>query len=114
MIGFGAPFLIHDCLIAMNCVYLLSNLLTKPPRMRALVCSQGQERTCACLMYSDAFMTITMGGMDVDIRLIIKLRMFIKEECIMALCSMEKGGALMHKHFEMVMKGNCTRLPVLN
>ena len=71
-----------------------------PPRMRALVRSQGQVRTRACFKYSEAFVTMVVGGMDMDIRVLIKLRKFMKEECIVVLCSMERGGTLMHKHFK--------------
>ena len=83
-----------------------------PLIMHALVCSLEQERTRACLKYFEAFVAITMGGTEVDFRVIIKLRKFFKEECLVALCSLEKGGALSHKHFQMVAKGTCTRLPV--
>lgn len=85
-----------------------------PPRMRALVRSRGQEGTRACFKYSEAFVTMAVGGTDMDIRVIIKLRKFMKEECIVVLCSMERGGALTHKHFQVIVKGNGTRLPMLN
>jgi hypothetical protein len=31
---------------------------------------------------------------------------FIEEDCVAGLCSVDKGDALMHNHFQMVMKGN--------
>ena len=84
-----------------------------PLIMHALVRSLGQERTRVCLKSSEAFVAITMGGTEVDFRVIIKSRKFLKEKCIVGLCSLEKGGATSHKHFRMVAKGTCTRLPVL-
>lgn len=59
-------------------------------------------------------MIIAMGGMDVDIGLLVNLTKFIEDECIARLCSMGRGGALTHKHFQMVLKGNFTSLPMLN
>lgn len=39
----------------------------------------------------------------------------MNNECIAGVCSVEKGGgALTHKHFQMMMKGNFTSLAVLN
>ena len=56
-----------------------------------------------------------MGGKEVDIGLLVNLRKFIKEGCNMAgLCSLECGGAVMHKHFQMMVKGNFSILPLLN
>ena len=37
-------------------------------------------------------MTIVVGGMDVDIVLLVNLRRFIKDRCIAGLCSMKRGG----------------------
>lgn len=56
-------------------------------------------------------MTIVMGGTDIGIALLVKLRKFIKEEYIV-LC--REGGPLTHKHFQMVVDGNFTSLLVLN
>lgn len=41
---------------------------------------------------------------SVDKGLFVKLREFIEEECIAGLCSMKRGGALTHKHFQMVVR----------
>lgn len=49
-----------------------------------------------------------------DIRLLVTLKKFIWEQCIARLYLIEKGGASTHKHFQMVVKGNFTSLPVLN
>ena len=57
---------------------------------------------------------IAVGGTHVCIRLLVNLRKFIEGQCIVGFCSSERGGALMHKHFQMVMKGNFTSPPVLN
>jgi hypothetical protein len=82
--------------------------------MRAFVCSQVQERSCACLEYFEALVTIAMEGVDVDIRLLVKMKNFIEEQCAARMCLIERGGALMHMHFQMAMKGNFTSLRALN
>ena len=82
--------------------------------MQAFAHSQVQERTCTCFKYFEAFVTIAMGGLDSDIGLLVNLRRFIEEECIADLRSVERGGALTHKHFQMLVKGNFSSLPVLN
>lgn len=55
-----------------------------PPRMRALARAQAQERTRGCLKYFKS-MTNAVGGVDIDIRLIVNLRRFIEENCIAGL-----------------------------
>lgn len=79
--------------------------------MRAL--AQSQERTRTSSKKIEATMTIAMGGMDVDIALLVKLKWFIEEQCIAGLCSVKIRGALTHKHLQMVVKGNFVSLPVL-
>ena len=59
-------------------------------------------------------MTIVVGGMDIGIGLLVNLRKFIEEDCMVDLCSMGHCGALTHKHFQMVVKGNSSNLQVLN
>lgn len=59
-------------------------------------------------------MTIAVGKEDVDIALLVNLRKFIEEECVVGLCSMEHCVMVTHKHFQMVVKGNCSRLLVSN
>lgn len=54
-----------------------------------------------------------MGSVDIDVRL-ANLKKFIEENCIAGLCLVERGGALTHKHFQMVMNGNFSSLPVSN
>ena len=44
----------------------------------------------------------------------MKLKRFIEDQSIVGTCLIERGGALMHKHFQMVMKGKFTSLPALN
>lgn len=51
-----------------------------------------------------------MGGTDVDIGLLVNLRKFIEDECM---CSMGRGGALTHNHFQMFVNGNFISLPLL-
>lgn len=55
-----------------------------------------------------------MGGVDVDIVLLMNLRRLIEDHCIARLCFVERGGALTHKHFQMMVKGNFSSLLVLN
>lgn len=59
-------------------------LLAMPPRMRALARAQAQERTRGCLKYFES-VTYAVGGVDIDIRLIVNLRRFIEENCIAGL-----------------------------
>lgn len=73
-----------------------------------------QEITRASLKYYEALVMIAVGGTDVRIRLPVNLRKFIEGQCIVGLCFVERGGALMHKHFQMVMKGNFTSPLLLN
>ena len=46
-------------------------------------------------------MTIAVGGMDIDIRLLVNLRMFIKEEYMAGFVLFGVWWALTHKHFQM-------------
>jgi hypothetical protein len=57
-------------------------------RKKALAHSQDRERTCSSQKYFEASITIGMGGMDIDMVLLVKSRKFI-EECMGGLCSME-------------------------
>lgn len=45
---------------------------------------------------------------------LVSLGRFVEGHCIVGLCFVERGGALTHKHFQMVVKGNFTNLQVLN
>jgi hypothetical protein len=83
-------------------------------RMRALAHSQVQKLTRACLKYIEASGTIAVGGVDGDIALPMNLSHLIEDHCISQLCSVEKGGALTHKHFQMMVKGNLSSLLLLN
>lgn len=56
----------------------------------------------------EASITIAVGGVDIDVRLLVDLRKFIEENCIAGLCSVERGGAVMYKHFQWVVRGNFT------
>lgn len=51
-----------------------SNFSSMAFKMRALVCSQGQEQTRACLKYFEVSMTIAVGDTDIDLALLVKLR----------------------------------------
>jgi hypothetical protein len=75
------------------------------PCMCALAHTHGQERTHACLKYIEVSTTIAVGSMDVDIAVCM-------DECIVGLCSIERGWLLTPKHFQMVVKGNFTSLPI--
>ena len=62
--------------------------------MRALTYAEAQARTRGSLKYLEASATNAMGGMDIDITLVVRLRRFIEEHCIANSCSMERGGGL--------------------
>ena len=81
-------------------VAFVLHFVAMAPRMHALAQSQGQEQTQLSLKHFEAFVTIVVGGIDIDIDIAFL------EECMAGLCSMEWVGALTHKHFQMVMKGN--------
>lgn len=53
-------------------------------------------------------------GDQFEIGLIVKLRNFIEEECMVGLYYVEHNIALAHKHFQVVVKGNSSSLPMLN
>jgi hypothetical protein len=38
-------------------------------------------------------LTVAVGGMGIDIALLVRLREFMKEECMVGLCFVERGGA---------------------
>ena len=84
------------------------------PRILALARAQGQEQTRACLKYIEASVTIVMEGIHADIALLVNLKRFVEEHCIEGLCSMERGGALTHEHFQKMVKGDFASFPVLN
>ena len=54
------------------------------------IVSHATERTLACLKYIEASMTIAMGVVDIDVRLLENLRKFIKEDC-MHVCARWRG-----------------------
>lgn len=85
------------------------------PRVWALAHPQVQEQTHSSPKYFKASVTIAVGGMDVDVGFLVNLRRFIEEECMIGMCSVERGGVLTDKHVQMmVVKGNFSSLPVLN
>jgi len=47
----------------------------------------------------EASVTIVVGGMDIDIELLMKLRKFIGEECMAELYFVERDEALTHNVF---------------
>jgi hypothetical protein len=51
--------------------------------------------------------------MNINIALLVKLRKYICKG-MHGRCSMERGGALTHKHFQMIANGNFTSLQALN
>ena len=56
----------------------------------------GQERTCSSFKYFEESVVTVVGGIDINIALLVKLRKFIKEEYMAGLCSMEWIGASQH------------------
>lgn len=69
------------------------------PHMCALTRLQDEEQTRSLLKYFEASRRTAVGGIDIVIRLLVKLRNFFEEECMARLCCVERGGALTHKHF---------------
>lgn len=65
-------------------------------------------------IYIDVLVTMAMGGVDIDVRLLVYLRRFVKEDCIVGLCLVERGSALTQKHIQMVVRGGFYSLLVLN
>jgi hypothetical protein len=59
-------------------------------------------------------LVITVGGKDIDVSLLVNLRRFIEENCSVGLCLVERGGALTHKHFHMVVKEDFSSLLALD
>jgi hypothetical protein len=57
--------------------------------------------------------TVAVGGMGIDIALLVRLREFVEEECMVGLCFVERGGALTHEQFQMVVEGDFSSLSVL-
>jgi hypothetical protein len=46
------------------------------------IVSHARKQTLACLKYIEASMTIAMGAVDIDVRLLENLRKFIEEDCM--------------------------------
>ena len=59
---------------------------------------QGQQRVRANLNYFEVFVNIAIGGIDIDIPLILNT-MFIQDNFIVMLCFVESNGTLTHSHF---------------
>ena len=93
---------------------LVFGALKMPHRMRATTQAKGRECAHASLKYFEASVTIVVRGVDIDITLLVNLRRFIEDHCIVRSCAVERGGALTHKHFQMMLKGNFRNLLVLN
>ena len=83
----------------------------------------GSTHVCACaftrprdfsLKCFEVSVTIAVGGMKINVGLLFKLRKYIQEECMVGLCSIEQSGALTHDHFQLLVKGKFSSLPVLN
>jgi hypothetical protein len=68
------------------------NIAPKSPRKRAP--TQRKEM--------DVSVTIAVGSTDIPIDLLLKMEEFIEKECISGLCSIERGGALLRLHLQMV------------
>jgi hypothetical protein len=88
-------------------------------RTRAFACSQAYEWIHYSLKYFEASVTNILKSFcgwwhGYWLALLVNLRKFIEEECMAGLCSMERGGALTHKHFQMVMKGHFSSPPMFD
>lgn len=60
------------CLYIVGILYLL--IVKMHTRMRDLACSQGEEKTRTCLTCIEAFVTIAVGSVDIDVRLLVNLK----------------------------------------
>ena len=65
-------------------------VVAMPLRMRALAHLHAKERTHACLKYIKALVTIVVGGVDIDVGLLVNLKRFLEENCIASLCLVER------------------------
>ncbi len=61
-----------------------------------------------------ASMIVDVGRSDVDLRLLSKMKVFIKKECVVGLCTLERGGTFSHFHMQMVVKLHISSLKMLN
>lgn len=48
-------------------------------------------------IFLEAFVTIAMGGYDIDPTLLSKMKVFIRKECVVTFCALEGDG--IHSHF---------------
>jgi hypothetical protein len=62
----------------------------------------------------EAYVTIVVGWFDVNPSLLSKMEMFIKKECVVGLCALERGGTLSHLHMQVVIKLHISSLKMLN
>jgi len=58
------------------------------------------------LKYFKGLVAIAIGGVDIDIILMVNMKRIIEEHCL--------GGACTYKHFQVDVKDNCSNLLVLN
>ena len=56
-------------------------------------------------------MTITVGGVDINIKLLVNLRIFIEDHCFIGLCSTDRGGPLISL-IENIAKKNRSRFSI--
>ncbi|KAI5076075.1 hypothetical protein GOP47_0008140 [Adiantum capillus-veneris] len=54
--------------------------------------------------------TVSIGGSDIDVALFPRLKMFLEEEAIAGMCSIERGGTVFHLHFQMVVRVMATSI----
>lgn len=45
--------------------------------------------------------TVGVGGTNIDVSLLTKMDALLQSSCSVGVCSMERGGALSHLHFQM-------------
>lgn len=67
--------------------------------MQATSRALAQKHTRAFLKSFEVIINIVVRG-DIDIQILVNLRRFIKDDCVARLCTVERGGALAHKHFK--------------
>ncbi|MCO5600128.1 hypothetical protein L7F22_054236 [Adiantum nelumboides] len=62
----------------------------------------------------EASITISVGGGDIDVGLLACVQTFLESETLAGICSVERGGTLLHLHLQMVVRMWSTSLVAIN
>lgn len=79
-------------------IMLLFEFLNMPPMMRVVAHAHAYKCVQFALQYFEAFVTIIVGKVDIDIKLFVQMRRFIEEQCFVGACSIGRMSALTHEH----------------